>query len=59
MCRDYLSSAPGEAEAELAYFNRLGLVDAVFTEDSDILVFGARYVLRRYVPFILCFPMNL
>ncbi|KAF9236254.1 PIN domain-like protein [Melanogaster broomeanus] len=39
--------AAGEAEAELAAFNCQGLIDAVWTEDSDALVFGAQTVFRR------------
>lgn len=41
--------APGEAEAELAYLNRLGAIDAVITDDIDCLAFGATYVLHKYV----------
>lgn len=44
-----MHQAPGEAEAELAKLNAVGLVDAVFTSDSDALVFGARCVIRRLV----------
>ncbi|KAL6304644.1 PIN domain-like protein [Sparassis latifolia] len=40
--------APGEAEAELAKLNQLGIVDAVLTDDSDALIFGARTVIRNY-----------
>ncbi|KAI5982397.1 PIN domain-like protein [Pisolithus orientalis] len=39
--------AAGEAEAELAALNQLGVIDAVWTEDSDALVFGALTVFRR------------
>lgn len=39
-------NAPGEAEAQCAYMQRQGLVDAVFTKDSDILCFGATSMLR-------------
>lgn len=39
--------APGEAEAELAYLNRIGRIDAIMTEDSDVFVFGATCVLRK------------
>ena len=39
--------APGEAEAELAQFNSMGLIDAVLTDDVDALVFGATCVLRK------------
>lgn len=42
-----LSQAPGEAEAELAKLNLLGLIDGVITSDSDIFIFGASCVLRR------------
>jgi Holliday junction resolvase YEN1 len=44
-----MHQAPGEAEAELAKMNVVGLVDAVFTSDCDALVFGARCVIRRLV----------
>ncbi|KAL4077392.1 hypothetical protein J3A83DRAFT_4213259 [Scleroderma citrinum] len=38
--------APGEAEAELAYFHSHGLIDAVVTLFSDVLLFGATSVIR-------------
>ncbi|TFK83441.1 hypothetical protein K466DRAFT_665841 [Polyporus arcularius HHB13444] len=38
--------AAGEAEAELAKMNELGIIDAVMTEDSDVFIFGARVVIR-------------
>ncbi|RDB24486.1 hypothetical protein Hypma_008531 [Hypsizygus marmoreus] len=37
----FVHQAPGEAEAELAKLNRLGMIDAIITDDSDTLVFGA------------------
>ncbi|KAL4061855.1 PIN domain-like protein [Scleroderma yunnanense] len=33
--------APGKAEAELAKLNMVDIIDAVFSDDSDILLFGA------------------
>ncbi|EDR16161.1 uncharacterized protein LACBIDRAFT_321397 [Laccaria bicolor S238N-H82] len=39
--------APGEAEAELALLNKLGIIDIVITDDSDALVFGATCVMRN------------
>lgn len=30
--------------------NRLGYIDAVMTDDSDTLVFGAPVIIRKYVP---------
>ena len=39
--------APYEADAQLAYLERVGLVDAILTEDSDLLVFGCQNVLFK------------
>jgi exonuclease-1 len=39
--------APYEADAQLAYLSRNGLVDVVITEDSDLLPYGARCVLYK------------
>ncbi|KAJ7100016.1 PIN domain-like protein [Mycena belliarum] len=39
--------APYEADAQLAYLEREGLVDGIITEDSDLLVFGCRTVLFK------------
>lgn len=38
--------APYEADAQLAYLNKAGLVQAVITEDSDLLAFGCKKVLH-------------
>ncbi|KIP01684.1 hypothetical protein PHLGIDRAFT_80251 [Phlebiopsis gigantea 11061_1 CR5-6] len=43
----HVHDAPGEAEAELAAMNRAGAIDAVLTDDSDVLVFGAHTVIRN------------
>ncbi|CCF52440.1 hypothetical protein NDA11_006921 [Ustilago hordei] len=40
--------ARGEAEAELAWLNTEGVVDAVLTDDSDALLFGAQTVVRNW-----------
>ncbi|KAL0957015.1 hypothetical protein HGRIS_003116 [Hohenbuehelia grisea] len=40
-------TAPGEAEAELSKGCELGVFDAVLTDDSDALVFGAPRVIRN------------
>lgn len=34
--------APYEADSQLAYLSRTGLADVIITEDSDLLVFGAK-----------------
>ncbi|KAF2653817.1 hypothetical protein K491DRAFT_500378 [Lophiostoma macrostomum CBS 122681] len=38
--------APGEAEAECARLQMLGVVDAVFSQDSDSLMFGCDFLIR-------------
>ncbi|KAK7451236.1 hypothetical protein VKT23_012574 [Stygiomarasmius scandens] len=43
----HVITAPGEAEAELSRLNQLGDIDAVLTDDSDALVFGARKIIRN------------
>eukprot|EP00796_Vickermania_ingenoplastis_P005372 gene5372-3867_t len=40
--------SPCEADAQCASLSRRGLVDAVFTEDSDVVVHGATSVLRGF-----------
>ncbi|KAH7924438.1 hypothetical protein BV22DRAFT_508362 [Leucogyrophana mollusca] len=40
-------TAPGEAEAELAYLNRIGVIDAVLSDDVDNFLFGATVVIRN------------
>ncbi|KAF9036524.1 hypothetical protein BDZ89DRAFT_930090, partial [Hymenopellis radicata] len=40
-------TAPGEAEAELAWLCSSGAIDAVLTEDVDAALFGAPCILRR------------
>ncbi|PPQ90277.1 hypothetical protein CVT25_013102 [Psilocybe cyanescens] len=39
--------APGEAEAELAYLNRVGVIDGVLSDDVDNFLFGATTVIRK------------
>ncbi|KZP32824.1 PIN domain-like protein [Athelia psychrophila] len=39
-------TAPGEAEAELAYLNKKGHIQAVVSEDVDCFLFGAKVVIR-------------
>ncbi|KAK8225709.1 hypothetical protein HDK77DRAFT_137125 [Phyllosticta capitalensis] len=40
--------APGEAEAECARLQQLGIVDAVWSEDSDTLMFGCNLLFRTH-----------
>lgn len=39
--------APYEADAQLAYMEKIGLVEGIVTEDSDLLVFGCKIVLLK------------
>ncbi|KIM41673.1 hypothetical protein M413DRAFT_135949 [Hebeloma cylindrosporum] len=39
--------APGEAEAELAYLNRIGVIDGILSDDVDNFLFGATTVIRN------------
>lgn len=40
--------ATGEAEAELAFLNRIGVIDAIVTDDVDTFLFGGKVVIRKY-----------
>ena len=41
-------TAPGEAEAECALFQKEGIVDAVLSEDVDTMMFGSTLSLRNW-----------
>lgn len=43
--------APYEADAQLAYLSRSGLVHAVITEDSDCLPYGCKKVPYSRMPW--------
>ena len=49
--------APGEAEAELAYLHKVGIIDAVLSDEPDVgsFLFGATVIIRRSV---LSFPYS-
>jgi len=40
--------SPSEADAQCSFLSRCGVVDAVFTEDSDVVAHGASHVLRGF-----------
>lgn len=44
---DRLIQALGEAEAELAYINKNGHIDAILTDDCDAFIFGARTIMKK------------
>ncbi|EHH15910.1 hypothetical protein EGK_02078 [Macaca mulatta] len=43
--------APYEADAQLAYLNKAGIVKAIITEDSDLLAFGCKKVILKMDQF--------
>ncbi|XP_027967268.1 exonuclease 1 isoform X1 [Eumetopias jubatus] len=43
--------APYEADAQLAYLNKTGIVQAIITEDSDLLAFGCKKVILKMDQF--------
>ena len=45
---EYLK-APGEAEAELAYLNSIGIIDAVLSNDIDNFLFSANTVIHKCI----------
>ncbi|KAE9392151.1 hypothetical protein BT96DRAFT_788897, partial [Gymnopus androsaceus JB14] len=49
--------ALGDAEAELAVMNKLGVIDAVLTKDSDVFPLGAQSVFKVVpwvIPSVIC-----
>lgn len=41
--------APGEGEAQCAHMQRYGLADFAYSFDSDVIIFGARRILRKLI----------
>lgn len=51
--------APYEADSQLAYLESNGIVDGILTEDSDLLIFGARLVLFKLdAPTATCMAIS-
>lgn len=46
--------APYEADAQLAYLNKIELAEYVLTEDSDLILFGCRKILFKLDLFGNC-----
>lgn len=46
--------APYEADAQMYYLERKGFVDAILSEDSDLLVFGCRNLITKLDQFGEC-----
>ena len=50
--------APYEADAQLVYLERQGLISGILSEDSDLLVFGAKRLLTKLDPHGHCIEIN-
>lgn len=50
--------APYEADAQLAYLEREGIIDGILSEDSDLLVFGAKCLLTKLDQYGDCVEIN-
>lgn len=50
--------APFEADAQLAYLERKGIINGILSEDSDLLVFGAKRLLTKLDQHGDCIEIN-
>ncbi|KAM0554178.1 hypothetical protein ACHAPJ_006977 [Fusarium lateritium] len=50
--------APYEADAQLVYLERQGLINGIISDDSDLLVFGAKKLLTKLDQYGNCMEIN-
>ncbi|KAI9735984.1 MAG: Rad2 nuclease [Cirrosporium novae-zelandiae] len=50
--------APYEADAQLVYLERKGIIQGILSEDSDLLVFGAKRLLTKLDQYGDCIEIN-
>ena len=57
LCLPYIV-APYEADSQMVYLERCGSVNGIISEDSDLLVFGARCLLTKLDQYGECIMIN-
>jgi exonuclease-1 len=50
--------APYEADSQMAYMERKGIIDGVLSEDSDLLVFGVKCLITKLDKYGDCVEVN-
>jgi len=50
--------APYEADAQLVYLEKEGIIDGILSEDSDLLVFGAKKLITKLDQHGTCIEIN-
>ncbi|PBP23093.1 putative exonuclease [Diplocarpon rosae] len=50
--------APYEADAQMVYLERKGIIEGILSEDSDLLVFGAKCLLTKLDQYGNCIEIN-
>lgn len=50
--------APYEADSQMVYLEKKGVIDAILSEDSDLLVFGAQCLLTKLDQYGECIMIN-
>jgi exonuclease-1 len=50
--------APFEADSQLAYLERQGIINGILSEDSDLLVFGAKCLITKLDKYGECVEIN-
>lgn len=50
--------APYEADSQLVYLEREGIIDGIVSEDSDLLVFGAKRLITKLTKYGECIEIN-
>ncbi|KAH6637499.1 exonuclease-like protein [Boeremia exigua] len=50
--------APYEADSQMVYLERKGIVDGILSEDSDLLVFGAKCLITKLDKYGDCVEIN-